>query len=103
MTIRDYISSKFAPLNLHLTDADWSDISKKVDPNEEDTDENIRKVYFVLATGVLPFYVNQAKSVSENGFSISFDGEGLMMFYAWLCKCLGIVDNLTQKPRVTFL
>jgi hypothetical protein len=103
MTVREYIASKLKPLRLLLSDADWSDISKYVDPEAEDTDENIRAAYTVLATKVLPFYVNQAKSVSENGFSISFDGNGVLDFYVWLCKYLGIKDNLTSKPRVTFL
>ncbi|MDR1582903.1 MAG: hypothetical protein LBS55_06525 [Prevotellaceae bacterium] len=102
MTVRDYIASKTGRLNLNLTDADWSDISKSVDLGAEDTEDNIRKAYMVLATRIFPFYVNQAKSVSENGFSISFDGNGLLNFYSWLCKYLGIKNNLTQKPRVTF-
>jgi hypothetical protein len=103
MTVKGYIASKLAPLNLHLTEADWSDISEVLDLDSEKTNDNVREIYKVLAMSVLPFYVNQAKSVSENGFSISFDGNGLMKFYAWLCKYLGIKDKLTQKPSVTFL
>jgi hypothetical protein len=103
VTIRDYITSKLSPLRLQLSEADWSDISKKINPEAEDTDDNIKAAFTVLATRVLPFYVNQAKSVSENGFSISFDGDGVQNFYAWLCRDLGIADTLNKKPRITFL
>jgi hypothetical protein len=51
---------------------------------------NIRRAFTALAVRVLPFYVNQAQSVRENGFEISFSGNGLLTFYRWLCGYLGL-------------
>jgi len=91
MTIRDYITDKLATMGLTLTAADWSDIAKAVDPDAPDTDANIGLAMRALAIRVLPFYIRRAmKSVSENGFSITFDGPSLLYFYGWLCDELGI-------------
>jgi hypothetical protein len=94
MTVRDYITQKMMSVRLTLTDADWSDIAKAVDLNGDDTDVNVRKAYVALVTRVLPFYVNQASEVSENGFSLTFDAKGLLTFYKWLCGFTGVSDAL---------
>lgn len=103
MTIKDYITAKLKPLRLTLSEADWDDIDKDISVEAENTPENIDRAFRSLAVNVLPFYVNQAKSVSENGFSISFDGEGLFTFYDWLCSKLNIDNILEKKPTVRFL
>jgi hypothetical protein len=94
MTVRDYITGKMESLNLTLSDADWSDIERSVSPEAEDTEANIRRAYTALAEKVLPFYVNRAESVSENGFSLTFNAQGVRTFYKWLCGFLGLDDAL---------
>jgi hypothetical protein len=103
MTVKDYIAGKLSPLRIQPSEADWTDIERNVPLESEATEANIRMAYMALATNVLPFYLNMARSVSENGFSISFDGEGLRAFHAWLCKYLGISDTINAKPKITFL
>jgi hypothetical protein len=95
MTVREHITAKLAVLRLTLTEADWSDIGKAVDLNAADTAENLVRAYRVLAVSVLPFYLNrtQAKSVSENGFTLSLDESGLNRFYLWLCGRYGIAPD----------
>ncbi|MDR2765428.1 MAG: hypothetical protein LBB90_10425 [Tannerella sp.] len=100
MTVRDYITEKANKLNLALTAADWSDIGKAVSPDAEDTEDNVRKAYVVLVERVLPFYVHQVESVSENGFSFSYTKNGLMTFYRWLCRETGMEDVLSERSSI---
>jgi hypothetical protein len=100
MTVRDYITGKVVSLNLTLTDSDWSDIGKSVALDAEDTEGNIRRAYMALATKVLPFYVRQTESVSENGFSVTFRENSLLTFYKWLCGHLGIDDALSAGSTI---
>ncbi|MDR2138546.1 MAG: hypothetical protein LBP50_03230 [Tannerella sp.] len=81
-------------LNLALTEADWSDIGRSVSPDATDSEENVRKAFTALATSVLPFYVRQAKEVTENGFRVAFNADGMLVFYRWLCDYLGMDDAL---------
>jgi hypothetical protein len=91
MTIKDYISDKLGSLGLTLTAADWSDIGKAISLTAEDTDENLALAWRAAAANVLPFYVSVAKEwVKENGFEISFNANGLIRFYKWLCDYYGI-------------
>lgn len=107
MTIKEYITSKLEPLNITLSAADWVDIESIIPVDAEATPGNIDISLRVLTVDVLPFYVNQAKSesISENGFSrsVSFDVNGLLTFYNWLCKKYGIDNVLEKKPTVKFL
>jgi hypothetical protein len=100
MTVRDYITLKLKPVRLTLTDADWSDLAKAVDLDGVDTDVNIRKACVALATKVLPFYVNQASSVTENGFSATYNEKGLTVFYKWLCRFTGMDDTLSAGSTI---
>ncbi len=107
MTIKEYITAKLKSLNIILSAADWVDIDSMILVDAEATPENIDLSLRVLAVDVLPFYVNQAKSesISENGFSrsVSFDINGLLTFYNWICKRYGIDNELEDSPTVTFI
>lgn len=97
MTVKDYITDKVKALRFNLSASDLSDINKAVSLDGEDTDENINKALYVLATKIIPFYyANVPTSVSESGFSMSWKND-ISNFYKWLCKELGIDDNLSDN------
>lgn len=102
MTIKDYIVSKFQPFGINLSEADISDISMTVNIDEELTQENRNIVYLSLVNTVIPQLLLRAKSISESGFSVSFDTKDVLSYYSWLCGQLGIEDTLSQKPTVKF-
>jgi hypothetical protein len=101
MTIKDYIAGKLEHSHLTLNDSDWADIERSVSLTASDTEENIRKAFLVLATKILPFYQNQASSVSENGFSISFYEKEVNSLQSWLCNYLGIEDSLNEETSIS--
>lgn len=101
MKIKDYITDKVKALRFELSASDLSDISKSVSLDEEDTEENIKKTLQVLATKIIPFYyANVPASISESGFSMSWKND-MSNFYKWLCKELGIEDNLNDVSKIS--
>lgn len=65
-----------------------------VDPNEEYTADNRevvqRAMLTLLEQVVLAPY---QKSISENGFSVSWDFGNVGRYYLWLCRRLGVTPN----------
>ena len=51
----------------------------------------------------IPSLLLRATSISESGFSMSWNIQGIKDYYSFLCKQYGLTDELTDKPKVTFL
>jgi len=100
MTIRDYITSKFQSFGIVLSEADLAEISLSVDLDAEYVNDNRKEVYMALATVLIPFLLLRPTTINEQGFSVSYDRESLLRFYAWLCSWLGIDDVLNEKVRI---
>lgn len=104
MIIKDYITSKFQPYGVNISEADLADLDLMgIDVSLEFSNENRNSVYLGLIRYIIPQLLLRAKSISESGFSVSFDTKDILQYYAWLCKELGIEDELKQKPSVRFL
>jgi len=99
MTVREYLTTKFAPFGIVLSEADFAEISFQVDINEELTDENMKDALRAVALSIIPQFLLRAKNVSENGFSISWDADALLRWYEWLCSYLEIDNQLTTFVR----
>ena len=99
MTVREYLTGKFGSFGIKFTDADFADISASVDLSATFTENNRLKVYKQLAEFVIPQLLLRPKTVSENGFTISYDNDALMKYYAWLCQMAG-VENVFASSIV---
>lgn len=86
MTIRDYIEQKFSSYGT-LTEADILEFSLNTDlsPDEEVSKEILPEVELGMI-GLIPSLLLRPTSVTESGFSISWDKDGLRQFYLYLCK-----------------
>lgn len=100
MTIRDFITSKFQSFGIQLSEADLAETGLTVDLDAELTKDNQKDVYTVLANVLIPFLLLRPSNINEQGFSVSFDRESLLRFYAWLCDLLGIDDVLNKKSKM---
>ena len=49
----------------------------------------------------IPSLLLRATSISESGFSMSWNIQGIKDYF--LCKQYGLKDELSSKPKVTFL
>lgn len=89
MTVKDYISQKFQTFGINLSEADLLEISLSSGISGEDEmgPSNIGLVSVAMAK-FIPSLLLRATSISENGFSMSWDTQGLKEYYSFLCKSM---------------
>lgn len=104
MTVNDYISQKFQTFGINLSEADlWEiSLSSGISGEDEMSPSNIGLVSVAMAK-FIPSQLLRATSISENGFSMSWNTQGLKECYSFLCKKYGLEDTLSDKPKVRFL
>ena len=105
MNVSNYISQKFQSFGISVSEADLLDISLSSGLNVDDevNDETHDKLNVSMAK-FIPSLMLRATSVSESGFSMSWDMGGLKAYYSYLCKLYGLKDGInTDKPKVKFL
>ena len=105
MTVADYIRGKFQTFGITVSEADLLELSLSSGINVEDemNQQNIGLVSVAMA-GFIPSLLLRATSINENGFSVSWNVEGIKQYYAFLCKKYGLKDDInTDKATVTFL
>lgn len=92
MTISQYISQKLKPFGT-LSEAQLLGVSLNAPFNVDDefSIENADDVARAMV-GLIEELVFSPKmsSISENGFSVSWDFAGLGKYYMWLCRKYGI-------------
>lgn len=95
MTIREYISQKLDAFG-NISEAQLLDMSLagKFNLEDEYNEDNIRSVGIAMVGGIEELVlVPKMKSVSESGFSVSWDYDGLGKYYLWLCRKWGVTPN----------
>lgn len=104
MTVNEYISQRFQTFGINLSEADLIDmcLNAKVD-GEDEMDENNNGFISVAMAKFIPSLLLRPTSVNEGGFSVSWDTNGIRDYYSLLCKQYGLTDELSEKPKVTFL
>ena len=104
MTVNDYISQKFQTFGINLSEADLLEISLSSEVSGEDEmgPSNIGLVSVAMAK-FIPSLLLRATSISENGFSMSWDSKGVKEYYSFLCQKYCLEDTLSDKPKVRFL
>ena len=104
MTVYDYILQKFQTFGVNLSEADLFDIclNAKISGEDEMNQDCYDRVSVAIAK-FIPSLLLRATSISESGFSMSWDIQGIKDYYSFLCKQYGLKDELGNKPKVTFL
>ena len=104
MIVKDYISQKFQTFGINLSEADLLELSLSsgISGEDEIDTSNIGLVSVAMAK-FIPSLLLRATSISENGFSMSWDIKGIKEYYSFLCKKYGLEDILSDKPKVRFL
>lgn len=105
MTIKEYISAKFQTFGIQLSEADLLDMSLNANKDLEDevSKECIGSVSVAMAR-FIPSLLIRATSISESGFSMSWNVQGIKDFYSLLCRQYGLEDELNDnKPKIRML
>lgn len=104
MIVKDYIQQRFQTFGISISEADLYDmcLNANISGDGEVNELNHNSVSVAMAK-FIPSLLLRATSISESGFSMSWNIEGIKEYYAYLCRMYGLKDELTQKPKVTFL
>lgn len=105
MTVNEYISQRFQTFGVQLSEADLLDmcLSSKISGEDEMSEDCQTRVSVAIAR-FIPSLLLRATSISESGFSMSWNIQGIKDYYSFLCKKYGLKDELnTDKPKVKFL
>ena len=104
MTVNEYISKKFQSFGIQLSEADLLDMcmNAKISGEDEMNEDCYGHVCVAIAK-FIPSLLLRATSISESGFSMSWNIQGIKDYYSFLCKKYGLKDELSNKPKVTFL
>ena len=105
MNVRDYISSKFQSFGFQVSEADLLDMSLNANANVDDDVEpdTIGSISVAMAR-FIPSLLLRASSISESGFSMSWNIQGIKDYYSLLCKKYGLKDELNDnKPKIRIL
>lgn len=95
MTVREYISQKFAAFG-NVSEVQLLDMSLTggFDLADEYNDSNARSVGMAMAACIEELvFAPKIKSVNESGFSVSWDFDSLGKYYLWLCRKWGVIPN----------
>lgn len=104
MTVNEYISQRFQTFGIQLSEVDLLDmcLNSKINGGDEMNEDCYGRVSVAMAK-FIPSLLLRATSISESSFSMSWNLEGIKQYYSFLCKQYGLKDELTDKPKVTFL
>ncbi len=105
MTLGEYATQKFQTFGITLSEADLLDISLNSGIAIEDgVSSNNLSAISVGVAKFIPSLLLRATSISESGFSMSWNVEGIRQYYAHLCHRYGLKNEIdTDKPKITFL
>ena len=103
MTVNEYISQKFQTFGIQLSEADLLDmcLASKISGEDEMSEDCQTRVSVAIAK-FIPSLLLRATSISESGFSMSWNIEGIKQYYSLLCKQNRLKDELSNKPKVSF-
>lgn len=104
MTVNDYIQQRFQTFGISLTEADLFDMCLNLKiSGEDEMNEDCQTRVSVAIAKFIPSLLLRATSISESGFSMSWNIDGIKQYYSWACKMYGLKDELSNKPKCTFL
>lgn len=104
MTVNEYISQKFQTFGIQLSEADLLDMCLNANiSGEDEMNQDCYDRVSVAIAKFIPSLLLRATSISESGFSMSWDIQGIKDYYSLLCKQYGLKDELSNKPKCTFL
>lgn len=103
MTVNDYILQKFQTFGVNLSEADLFDICLNAKISGGGDERGLPNTGVGGNCEVHPSLLLRATSISESGFSMSWNIQGIKDYYSFLCKQYGLKDELGNKPKVTFL
>lgn len=95
MTIGEYIQEKFSNWSVEYSDGMVAAELARLNLNPSDTVTNVNLDIFFYT--VIPDLIPMPSSISEGGYSISYDKTALLKYYSMLARKLGKPDLLSDN------
>ena len=101
MKARDYIQQKFQTFGINLSEADLLDmcLNSKISGEGEVNEDNCMRVSVAIAK-FIPSLLLRATSISESGFSMSWNIKGIKDYYTVLCREYDLPNALENRIKV---
>lgn len=98
MTVNDYIQQKFQTFGIQLSEADLLDmcLNSKISGEDEMNEDCYTRVSVAIAK-FIPSLLLRATSISESGFSMSWNIQGIKDYYSYLCSEYNLPNKLGSK------
>jgi len=109
MTVGEYLKSRLSTFGVEISEASLlSMLADKAVSESDEMDSSYIDLLNIAICEQIPFLIlaPSSKSISENGFSVrvSYDKDGLLKLYAFLCKKYGLENVLDDtKPTIEFV
>lgn len=101
MTVNDYIRQKFQTFGIQLSEADLLDmcLNSKISGEDEMNQDCYNHVSVAIAK-FIPSLLLRATSISESGFSMSWNIQGIKDYYTLLCSEFNLPNKLGSKITI---
>lgn len=102
MTIGDYINARLKQWKVEVSE----DIVKiafvvaKVQPTDDFTSTSENAAFQVLYKLIPDIIISIPKSISEGGYSITYDKDAMIAFYTMIADKLNLPDEISGKASV---
>ena len=95
MLLKDYIKDKLSSFGYDLSTNELNALM--IDNSIDDTDDYESILAKKVIANIIPELLLIPESVTEGGYSVKYNREGLLTYYNILCEDLGIENKLVEK------
>lgn len=99
MLLKEYIQEQLRVVGVEIPDSLITAEMKSLNADNVEVANNLYKAQEVIYS-IIPIILIHPNSVSEGGYSISYDKESLLKYYSILAKRLGRDDLLNKEATV---
>lgn len=100
MTYKEYVEVAIGKFGLTESEIEFLLTEADLDPYATVTDSTSRALLKTAMYKHIPLMVAGLSSVSEGGFSMSWNIEGIKLWYSLLAKELGLEDLMSTRPKI---
>ena len=101
MTVNDYIQQRFQTFDIQLSEADFFDMCLNANiSGEDEMNEDCHGRVSVAIAKFIPSLLLRATSISESGFSMSWNIQGIKDYYTVLCREYDLPNALGNRIKV---
>lgn len=101
MTNKEYLTTILGKFGVSSEEIDIILLEQGIDADGQVSGSDNIKQLQAAVYHQLPGMFAGMQNVSEGGYSISWNLEGIKLWYSWLAKQLGLPDTLVPKPKIS--